>query len=637
MNTSAGTKTWFASWRRAASHVAVLVSMLVFGSAAGEAQAQPETRSRSRLKAKPTTKPRRIKPRGDFQAPAPVSQELVPDFDEPLEAPRKLDETPSASSGSDDLPWPPQPPSKSQPARPGGHGSGNEPALPPGLEGGGESSAAAGSGEPALPPGLDGGGESPAVAGRGEPALPPGLGGGSEGPVAAGGGEPGLPPGLGGGSESSAAAGGGDSWLDGSSAADSAASSAGAASIFDVLGLTGFVDLRHGVRVQDDPFHEWTTLAEVRLQLGLEQTFFDSLTLKATSDFLLDSVAEEDDIDLERGRGPIDLREASLSYTPFSFLDLKLGRQTLTWGTADFVFLNDLFPKDFQAFFLGRDMRYLKAPSDAAKVSIFTPVANLDVVAAPRFNPDRFITGERLSYFNPQLMQLAGQNAVVEVERPDDWIDDGELHARLSLNVGSVELAAYGYRGYWKSPGGFDMATGKATFPRLNVFGASYRDKLLSGITNVEVAYYHSLEDTTGDNFFVNNSEARLVVGYERQFPGLADDLTFWAQYYVEYLPHYDEYLSTLPEGFPARDEFRHLVTLRITKLLFGQNMTASVVSVYSPSDKDGYVRPSIGYRVADCCSVTVGGNFFFGDKDYTFLYQLQNNANAYAALQYGF
>ena len=33
----------------------------------------------------------------------------------------------------------------------------------------------------------------------------------------------------------------------------------------------------------------------------------------------------------------------------------------------------------------------------------------------------------------------------------------------------------------------------------------------------------------------------------------------------------------------------------------------------------------------------TEGTDFFFGTEDYTFLNQLQNNSNAYAALQYGF
>jgi hypothetical protein len=126
-------------------------------------------------------------------------------------------------------------------------------------------------------------------------------------------------------------------------------------------------------------------------------------------------------------------------------------------------------------------------------------------------------------------------------------------------------------------------------------------------------------------------------VGYERQVPGIAPDLNLWAQYYVEYLPQHAAYLSTLPEGAPARKEFRHLLTLRVTKLLFRQSMRATLLAVYSPSDKDGYLNPSISYKVADCCSLAVGGNFFLGIDDYTFLNQLQNNANAYAALQYGF
>ena len=34
--------------------------------------------------------------------------------------------------------------------------------------------------------------------------------------------------------------------------------------------------------------------------------------------------------------------------------DVKIGQQVLTWGTGDYVFLNDLFPKDYPSFFAGR-------------------------------------------------------------------------------------------------------------------------------------------------------------------------------------------------------------------------------------------------------------------------------------------
>ncbi len=62
---------------------------------------------------------------------------------------------------------------------------------------------------------------------------------------------------------------------------------------------------------------------------------------------------------------------------------ITLGRQILTWGTGDLVFINDLFPKDWVSFFIGRDVEYLKAPSDALKVSAFSSWANLDLVYTP--------------------------------------------------------------------------------------------------------------------------------------------------------------------------------------------------------------------------------------------------------------
>src|SRR3989338_3325408 len=53
-----------------------------------------------------------------------------------------------------------------------------------------------------------------------------------------------------------------------------------------------------------------------------------------------------------------DIREAYGLASPVPWLDVKLGRQILTWGTGDLVFINDVFPKDFVSFFIGRDDEY---------------------------------------------------------------------------------------------------------------------------------------------------------------------------------------------------------------------------------------------------------------------------------------
>ena len=95
-----------------------------------------------------------------------------------------------------------------------------------------------------------------------------------------------------------------------------------------------------------------------------------------------------------------DIRELSIQGSPGSAVDLKVGRQVLTWGTGDLVFLNDLFPKSWVSFFSGRDDEYLKGPSDAARLTWYSDKINIDAVWTPRFEPDDYLTGARFSFFS---------------------------------------------------------------------------------------------------------------------------------------------------------------------------------------------------------------------------------------------
>ena len=170
-------------------------------------------------------------------------------------------------------------------------------------------------------------------------------------------------------------------------------------------------------------------------------------------------------------KGEYDTREAWIFTRPTDFLDIKIGRQVLTWGTGDLVFLNDLFPKDWQSYFIGRDKEYLKAPSGAAKISFFTDPANIDVVYTPKFDSDRFITGRYVSYWNGSRERLAGRDEMVTSDTPDQWFKDDEIAVRIYRNIRNYELAIYGYWGFWKRPGG-QTPSGTAIFPKLNVYGA---------------------------------------------------------------------------------------------------------------------------------------------------------------------
>ena len=396
--------------------------------------------------------------------------------------------------------------------------------------------------------------------------------------------------------------------------------------------INGFWEVRGGLRTDKDPNQRDVSLGETRLQLDMSYEF-DWGVLRVRPDLIWDDVDRTRDIDMEEGAGVVDLREANLLLYPADSVDVKIGRQILTWGTGDLLFLNDLFPKDWVSFLIGRDEEYLKAPSDAVKVSLFNDIANMDLVYTPRFDPDRYIKGERVSYWNDALQAITGRNAVVHADIPNDWFDQDELALRIYRMVKGYEIALYGYFGYWKSPAG-QAGDGRAAFPGLNVFGASVRGNIFKGIGNIEVAYYDSEDDREGDDPFVRNSEFRLLVGYEQE---LVTDFTASVQYYLEQMQDYGSYRDSIYPGMEYKDKNRHVFTLRLTRLLMNQNLTLSLFTFYSPSDRDGYLRPSVEYKVNDYWTVSAGGNLFFRNEDATFYGQFHTNSNLYAAVRYAF
>lgn len=475
--------------------------------------------------------------------------------------------------------------------------------------------------EPALPAGLGG---------SKEPKLPTGLGSGALKPSGATSGEPPLPGGLRSNDRSSDDK---SNKIDlTSKSSDQNDQSTGSRTWLNRHGpfkISGFWEARGGTRLQDAGPERQTSIAETRFQWALEKTF-QRAKFSLVSDFLYDNVADTQHINLNSGRGWIDLRSANVAFSPTSFIDIKAGRQILTWGTGDLLFINDLFPKDWNAFFIGRNEDYLKAPSDAVKTSIFSQWANLDIVVTPQFDADRFIDGRRLSYYVPQLGGIGGRDAIVHPNRPNDE----EIALRLYRNISSYEIAAYFYHGHWKSPGGFNPLNGSALFPKLRVFGGSIRGPVGKGIGNIEVGHYDSFRDSKGTNPFINNSEFRLLAGYEQE---VAKNLTLSGQYYLEHIVDYQNYRRVLPIGFPARNEDRHLLTTRITYLTHNQNAMWSLFTYYSPSDQDFYLRPKVSYRIDDHWTAELGGNIFGGNKSYTFFSQFHNNTNIYASIRYGF
>jgi hypothetical protein len=454
-----------------------------------------------------------------------------------------------------------------------------------------------------------------------EPPLPAGLGDDELSDEA----EPALPSGI----EASDAP-------DALSAADATDAAEADGSSLSPLLFHGFVDARAGTRLVEADHASRASLGEARLQLSLSGEW-SWIGFGATADVLYDPVLNEHAVDLELGHGFVDARELYLVLSPSDAVDLKLGRQAMTWGTGDLVFINDLFPKDWTAFIVGRDIEYLRAPSDAARLSMALDPVELDLVFSPRHDADRFPDRRRLVSYDPSLGRLAGDDAVPRVQERDRWFRDIEVALRQRLTVGSWELALYGYHGFYKSPAGVhfgnpsDPATAQATFPRLAAYGASVRGPLFGGIVYAEGGHYLSLDDPEGDDPLVQNGEVRALLGYEHV---LAQDVTLSGQYYLEWMLEHGDYLGALPPTVPAANETRHVVTTRLSWNLLRQTLRASLFVFFSPSDVDTHLRPHLQYAIDDTWRVETGAAIFMGKDDHTFFGQLEDNSNAWAAVR---
>ncbi len=398
--------------------------------------------------------------------------------------------------------------------------------------------------------------------------------------------------------------------------------------------MHGFFEFDYGVKASDDNTkRDDFNLFEQRLQLKSSYFFKGDhyLSEKGASvnfkgDFTMDEYFS--------GKTEFDLRGLNLSLTPYDFMDMKLGRQVLTWGTGDYLFVNDLFPKDYISFFSGRNDEYLKKPSDALKLSLYPTWGNVDFIVST-FEQNTQAKGDRLSFFDQFQGGIAGINSDRDLLEPALKLSNNEYYLRYYRSLGSNELAFYYFRGFDKNAiSTKNEAARELFYRRLDVYGWSVRGPFANGIGNIEFGYYNSREDANGSDRLIANSMVKILSGYEKD---LGHDLKVGFQYLYEQRLNYNNYSKNLlPTDF-VFDEFRHLLTQRITKLYKNQTVTVSLFNFYSPSDKDGYIRPSVSYDATDQWKLSLGANIPWGEDDITEFGQMKKNKNVYVRARYSF
>lgn len=390
------------------------------------------------------------------------------------------------------------------------------------------------------------------------------------------------------------------------------------------LRWSGFLEAAGGSRFdEDDAVGRSGTLADLRARLETDwRSARFGATLKADGFY--------DGIDR---RFDLVVRDLSLSGSPAARVDVKAGRQVLTWGTGDLLFLNDLFAKDFVSFFAGRDDEYLKAPSDSLRITAYGAALNFDFAWTPLFEPDEYLTGERFSFFLRPEGEIGAPDPPFGAALPARTLENGEFALRLFTTRRGVEYALYGYRGYYKQPSDF-RDPNLARFAPLSAIGASIRRPLWGGLWNAETSYYFSRDDRGGADPLLPNDQLRLLTGFEREWFA---NFTVAAQYYLEWTGDYGRLRANSPWPQFEPEQRRHLLTGRISWRTQQEKLRWSLFAFWSPTDHDYHLRPSFAWRYSDEWIFTVGANLFGGRDPWTFFGQLEDNSNAYLRIRRSF
>lgn len=365
----------------------------------------------------------------------------------------------------------------------------------------------------------------------------------------------------------------------------------------------------------DGRHYKWL---EERAQLKLDASG-GAWRLLAKGDLAYDHLGRE---------GQFELREGYVDYSAGNW-DMRLGRQVITWGLGDLVFVNDVFPKDHEALFAGRPLEYLKRGVDAVKLGVYPQFASLELVVAFRFRESGIPDARRFHLFDP-MPAVTGRETV----KPDQ----GEAGLRIYRDIAGYDAALYLYRGFQRTPSmRADSATAPARityfYPGLSVYGASVSGRAGEGVLSLEAAYYDSRDDRAGNDFAVPNSQTRLLIGYQIQ---PLEDLSLGFQYYGEYMHDYDAYRAALSAGFPVGKRWSHTVTARLTQFFLHQTLRLSAYASYNTDNGDRFVNPELRYNFTDKVWGAVGANLF-GGRPWGQFGQLARDDNMYLQVRYEF
>ncbi len=361
------------------------------------------------------------------------------------------------------------------------------------------------------------------------------------------------------------------------------------------LQLNGFVDSYHALQLQS-PQQIMSSRTRLRLEMRAnygEASLFSSVNLAYNGI-------------IENQTGAF-LREAYFDYAG-KFLEVKAGRQIVTWGVADGLRLTDLIsPMDYTEF-MANDYDDIRVPVNAINLKYPGESFSAEVVFVPV--PEYFVIPT--SDDNPWQMPVPNGMRMDLSDTPAKHIKNSEVGGRFRFFLENLDFSLTALHTFNKSPVtivNFDPETKsaviKGVYEPMNVIGGDVSIPAGEIVIRGEVAVYF------GEPIALKNS---MDYWFRKSFNGLigidwyaGNNWTIMAQYMHKVIMDYRDVLGM--------EQNTSMITARISKEVLNNTLKFSVYGMFDVDNVGFYVRPAADYLLNDQITLSLGADWLGGRR----------------------
>lgn len=356
------------------------------------------------------------------------------------------------------------------------------------------------------------------------------------------------------------------------------------------VSVKGFVDTYHAVRTKAP--NDWmSSRSRVRGELTLEKGYAGAFV---SANLIHNTILKE--------RSGLQLREAYAYYSD-EHLDVRAGRQIITWGVADALRLTDIIsPMDYTEF-LAQDYDDIRIPVSGLRLRYSREKWSVEAVAIPVS-----------SFFDlPTDAENPWSVGPVPIgSEPVHKAYNMEYGGRLSFFLSGIDFSLSALHTWNKLP---VICNGVGEYRRMTMLGGDVSIPVGKFVVRGEVAEY--LDELQSGGARAASTNALIGLDW---YAG--NDWTLSAQYSHKYV---------------ALGEHRNtgLSTLRISKDLLHNTLALQTFAYIDVTNGGVFNRLSADYALNDQLHAIIGYDYFHADSGMFTIYK--KNSELFVKLKYNF